>query len=1165
MAGFFDDNDVIDVVAAPKQKPASNSFFDSADVIEPPSKELTVPPVADSSVQTGTPQSKFFDSADVVARDPSTDPGSNTNELQTKEPDSKSTSDKSIIDQSDIDTVAAKYKVDPERLRSLAPYFNVNTLAGRNLPEAIATGVKGVAGKIASSALLNIPQALVKDFALDPQTNKALEELGRLSNSREPVFNKITDVATDLAMPIAGVNAINKLGTAGRIVANAGLGSIAGAAGADSGERVKGAAIGGVVGGTLGTAVEGAIKLFSRPGGKLIKAEQELLNKPIDPLLADKPRSRDISIDEIEQKISDSTKESEEVLQKIVSGRTDELTAQDAKILVDQQIPEESLNKLLSPDTTEHMLMMDRIKENNPLLLSDKTAEEAIRIQLAEDIAEKRILDFASDLSKSTVKDTEKAQEVIKEFQNRQGLKFTLEDKYPEFVKEQNFLRAVTEDGIRARNPTGTAGYLANKVSGAQFVMQHIDNKYGTQLQRDLSDLNKDINRSTYVRKAFRDGLEAINNKALENGADATIRNSDKLVQAIEQGSPAGLTQGEKEVAGMVVDEFAKVRAFANNVDKETGTKIAPLAIPKVENYVTRVALPVNELIQKVEDTTESALQQLSQELGRKIENLGELSSTEYAKALTGNSNVTKLIEFVNWKDSAKNIPNTAQLLESALSKSTERGSARNILDKVSRATLERTGMIPDFIREKNLYKILDRYTYDVLKSLYTRQGLLKMQKTASKLDAVGANVEAKYVNDLITDVLGTRSGTIASGTTNILNDAAASLNKSISEAKNPITRSALQTIKGARELPGFFMRQIYPNVLGGFKLKPILENMLSGFTKTAPLLGTKYGTLSYIRGMTDAVLNFNERVHQVHFNGFAPEDFIKQGERALSEGIRNSKIVDKSIGAIEGINKAMFSVYSASEKLNRAAIYGMSKMVVSDLQRGSKMALNSLQEIPFQMRKDLLQSVRTSDWPEVERKLSGYLLDVGAFNYNRASMFELGRDLGPLFSTFSKWPSEVLGDVLSSFRDGGILKGMSTTTKRFVGTYLMFLAADKLLEKNTHLADNDVYKKLTGGGGLRGMTPGSSLVTLGQGERFTPPIVDALVKGIIVPAVNGDGGKLTKGLDSMFQSYFPLTGVARFITDDAVTYATGRKPEGSTFIERTARGADTIDRKLSK
>ena len=127
------------------------------------------------------------------------------------------------------------------------------------------------------------------------------------------------------------------------------------------------------------------------------------------------------------------------------------------------------------------------------------------------------------------------------------------------------------------------------------------------------------------------------------------------------------------------------------------------------------------------------------------------------------------------------------------------------------------------------------------------------------------------------------------------------------------------------------------------------------------------------------------------------------------------------------------------------------------------------------------------------------------------------------------------------------------------LGTPYLLLSAMQYLAFGQTSDMSDREKKLVGSHGLSVLAPVGALREFASGKIATPPLVDAVMSGVVRPVLEGDSPKLERGLDSMHYSYAPGTGLLRFITDDLVTYATGNHPQGKSFIERTDSGINQI------
>lgn len=1033
----------------------------------------------------------------------------------------------------EINAIAKHHGIDPDQLRSAAPYFGARTEK-----EGGEVG-KYFAGSV-GRALGGIPQFLYKKAQEDPKYREALDDLRELTDRKR----SWAEFAAENIIPIGeagrilgiGAEAATKAPTVAREIAKgAGTGAAYGLGGSTESHELTGAAIGAGLGGAVGAAGSSLNKLLST------KAEKELLERI--------PRNRDIDVEGLTQRSREKVAQSEKILEDIQLGRKDTATPEEVNTVLREQLGDEEYSRLLQ-------------KPEKDIISSDRPAletPEAYKKGLFDNILEKRARDFAEDLSGTRPKTYEEADKVIDQYLRRQGPEYT-EGRYREFVDSESYNKGVEEEGARISSPESYGGKVINKISDAQFVLRWIDDVSNVGAEKALSDLNRNTNRLTYVRSTFRRNLDDIFKEAQKTGVDREITDGTKIVDAIESGRVGSLSKPEQDVARMFQTQFEQIRDFVNKGVREIDPDVPRMAIPRIENYVHHVTIDTPRMLATVERTMQEAREVASRLTGREISDLSQLKPAEFRELARDSEPFQNLVKFAEWKNS--NPVKSPIDLSSKLKESLYSREGQVAIDRLARASQERIGEIPPFIRETNLYKILDRYAFDTLKTLYLRQPLDKLRLIAKKLDRIGSDVHAGYIRKLAEDTLGTRHDTVADITRGLQKEIAQKIDPLIEQYKDqPVISSALKSVRGIPDLYQFLGRQIYPNVLGWFNPRPIMQNVLSGIGRTAPELGTQYGYSTYLRGMVYALTHATELHAKAIKLGLVPEEFIRAGERALSEGIRRSAPVSKGLEAYEAAAKFGMSLFRASESINRISILGTARMMAHDIAGGSRLALRSLDKFPNFIRSQVLAN---SNKPEIVENIIGkYLNDVTAFNYNRSSMFELGRDLGPLLTMFTKWPTTILGEALYELRSKGLVKGTSRAAQRLLPTLMLFGGLDYVLFNLYHLDESDRAKKFLGKSGLHSAAPVSSISAFTKGDIFTPPAVDALMKGIIIPLSSGDLPKIERGVDSILYNFVPGTGAVKLLTDDMVTYITGRRPTGSTFLERTGEGLRTINKKL--
>jgi hypothetical protein len=247
---------------------------------------------------------------------------------------------------------------------------------------------------------------------------------------------------------------------------------------------------------------------------------------------------------------------------------------------------------------------------------------------------------------------------------------------------------------------------------------------------------------------------------------------------------------------------------------------------------------------------------------------------------------------------------------------------------------------------------------------------------------------------------------------------------------------------------------------------------------------------------------------------------------------------------------------YGKTDALNRSITMNVAEMMAYDLSKGSGRAAKALKKFPNVVQKQV-QSAGSEQ--EVAQILTSHLNASTQYNYNRISMSELGRTMGPFFATFSKWPLATAGEITQEFRDKGLLKGGLRNAEKYVLPWMLLKAADYALFSGDPENMTDRQKKFFGSKGLSGSAPLLSAGSVLRGDLFTPPAVDAAVNGLIIPALSGEDDKLEKGFAQALQSFAPGAGITRFLTDDLPTLITGDRPQGDNFIERTQTGVQKV------
>jgi hypothetical protein len=1107
MAGFFDEEDVVSKPL--EKKPAamkSSTFFDPEDTV------TAAPPKAVAS--------SFFDTEDVVAKP--------VPDAIEKEIEERGVLDRPYvlsqeIKDKEVQQLAKKYGASPEAIRNAIPL-----MAGMPENLSMADVAKGVAGFAGEAVGLGVPQKLYA-MAQDPKLEKALDELRDLISVRK----SYVQMAGEFAVPGVGTAKLAKA-VGGGIKGATTVGAVTGAAGgfgaSRAGEETVSTALGAGLGAGIGTiAGKFTSKLEQKAGRKLTEAEKTAVSN--------------LDYDKYEQQALKDMQESGSKL-------TEEL-AMGTKLPNKLNIGE--MNAVLKENYGPRVLAeyLSNTPDNKLLPYIDKELADSIGFEFA---AKKALMyqirnKERSDLIKTILdKEIKDPQLVNAEWEKLlvQGKDF-VSDRLQLSRKEIKILRAMENSGMYDHTPESKIGQLLGKLSDTKMHLRTIDEKWKTDTETVLDRLSQNRNIMGIIRENDKKIIEEIDDLAQKTGTRRAAK-TGKIVDIIE-GKVAPTTEGERQVADAVTKEFNRLYTFVTEGVKQFG--IRGLDIPKLDQYAARMTKEVPEVLATIELELTKAAREASEKLNRTYRDIADIPATEFEK-IKDLPTVRNLREYTNWINNADVDVRDGTRLSLAVRQSLRSEDSIRVLDKVARGSMERVAIdrpIPDFIREKDIYKVLDRYSQDMLSNLYQRKELAELNSIARILKTKGGNSEAQYIENIVEDTLGVRKGTVAHFMRDVKGQVARTLNPKIEKAMqegNDTAAFIYTTMKEMVDLPSFLSNQIYPNLLG-WRVVPVLTNALGGLARAAPELGGAYGYTNYMRGLVWSRQNWSAGLKELTDKGYVPGQWSRSGQKALADGIRASGLVNIPMEAMEKLNRVGMALYTKSEELNRVSLLGMSKMMAHDLATGSAGAQKSLARFPSSVQRAV---ARAKNQSEVEDVLMRHMNSTIAFNYNRPSLYEFGRTLGPMFATFAKWPTAIAGEIISEYRTKPMSAATRRVAERYAAPLLAFAAVDYMLADR--LEEDERLQKIVGKSGITKAAPITSIGAFTRGDIFTPPAIDTIMQDIITPVTKAEGVAVAKGLDRAVFTYAPGAGFIKFITEDIPTIITGERPEGKTQTERT-------------
>ncbi len=1016
------------------------------------------------------------------------------------------------VTDAEIQQIADKHGVDVKELREYAPLLGVK-------PEN-PTGTDYRRGFVYGASQIGLGgfQKLMK-VTQSPEMERAMDDLQQLGAGRSSYLTTGAEIA-------APGNIIAKSKKAA-----AAVGFGIGAANAPQGQELEG----GILGAGLGVFAKAGEQLITRGTREAAtRTEQEVIRKTIQ----ETPE-----LDRGAQEILSRREQSTNELLDVITGQR-ELDSDLSKLILREQVPVEVL--------TDSRTGLSKV-------LAEYYPERGTDLQqkLAGAVVQDRTIEFARHLNRQAdVNSYKQARKVISEYTDRQGGVTALRRRWDVYQTEQAALEyLVRNPALRTTRGDNALDKVLNHMSDAQFVLRDISERYGVALEPVHQKLNRAYNRMSFARNDSRKALAGIFRK--HKSIDQELTRGGRVYQALDTGDVSKLSEQEVAAYQDFQKYFADQLNYVNKLVTEKDKSINPLSIPARPNYVPHMLAEIDKLQGGFETRMQQALRDATAKLGFEVSDISQLSSGELDTVRVSSKGMQELIEGLELLNNKKIETGSDIVLRyNELLNSPGRGIR---LETAARAAMEREGSIPDWMREKNLFLLADKWSTNTLRHLYLRNSLDEMASQSRRIRAAGGTLESDYIDRLLQDINGIRSGTVASYTLEKRLEYMRRLDARIARAKDPEKKLALQMAKAVPEVFSDLSKQIYPNLLG-MSPRALIMNSTQMFTKTWPELGTVYGPTAIIRGLYNVATNYPQMRQRLTNSGFQPAEFTPKYRQAITEGIRRSSVYALPSNVVAKMGDVAMRMYTWMDSVNRMVSMSVADSMTDDLLRGSKLAQRTLGNFPTALQREVLGA--GDDRQKISAIIAGHLNASTQYNYNRASMSEFGRTMGPMFSIFSKWPTATVGEIVAEYRKRGVLGGSARNAEKFILPLLAFQAFDSAVTGEGFTPWNedadektDVQKKLLGVGGLSQSAPIGALKGISEGDFFTPPALD-VVLSVVRGMAAGDGSAVMRGVDNAVNNFAPGSVWMRLITDDLVTFLEGERPEGNTFTERSIEGA---------
>lgn len=492
-----------------------------------------------------------------------------------------------------------------------------------------------------------------------------------------------------------------------------------------------------------------------------------------------------------------------------------------------------------------------------------------------------------------------------------------------------------------------------------------------------------------------------------------------------------------------------------------------------------------------------------------------------------GSKSVAELLRVLETNTGAE--IKTPKQLRTALEGIKDPQNAKKAIGYEARAAFERSGDMPDFIKEKNIDRLMLLYGYNTGKAAFLDRPIQDLAQQVPVLNALGMTGSRDYVADLTKALSGGMDDGFSTMTQAATTKWKVRMDEIMDDADSKLVKAGAKWAKDAPDVMSFLMSQVYPNYLGWAPHGPI-RNASQPFLMTAPEIGGAYGqkvtAKSWLQSWGDKTtkgVNFEKFLQS---KGLAGAQFTGESYRVMNDALNNvPEIARMGVKAVDEIGQLGMYIYSKSDMLNRYATYKIADNITKDYVKGVDGARKFMTEkLPAGVRNTMKRMLdEGADSEAITDELAKYLISKTQFNYGRHALGEYGRTLGPLVSMFSKWPVMMLSEMHEMYTTGKKFEHF----QKYIAPYAALAGAGALFADTK---ENPRLRVLLGYGGLANWAPGSSI--LGAANMTSPPALEALKQlGAIGQDVAiKDYYKIPQRISKATLPFVPGYGIARML-----------------------------------
>lgn len=1085
-----------------------------------------------------------------------------------------------------LQEIASKHNVDVRKLASAVPYYNMKvTGLSDQTPERIAG--------VFSEAFGGLPTKAHRKLQ-DPKLEAALDDVAEYAQSHKSYGAMATELGVGLAAPAGLIAKGAEALAAGKgilksaAITGAAIGGAEGLGRSRSGEELEstalGAAGGAAAGPILAKGAEYAGKGLGLIKGKTVDALENIQARGTNAV--EREEAQALTNARVEQMRAEQPGLAESVVDNGALGSKMEVSRPAVRPEYVEKVEERIARGEVNPNVLR-IIEQENAQAVSRAQASPELAEAMVRNvgkgpSTAERIAQMETLnesrEFAKYLAgKKNITNTSQVRQIFaKQLQN--GPEF-LAAEYNKYLQTKA-VQELVKEGLIKKVPR-SADWLRKAtlfMVDGKAAHRLIDDRLGTSLETTLDDFtSKQNNYMDYLHKVLSD-------ERFKGATDVIRKAGPEATEAVYSALDSGTRESLPRELQPAFDAFRTLFDEGAEAAKRAGLKLEKRA-----NYVPYKIQDTLELVKSFEKQIDALPPPLAEAVRNKAITQDVLESLKADPA--GRELVQAVAVLSGTKPSA-----TAQHFSKKLAAIQDPRMLGERVETAARSAYMREGDIPQFIREKNVARLYSNWNQDTFRHLAMRDAISDMKLAARKAMIMGAKDDANYIVDHMKDLLGVRRGTAASWFKDQRLAWSVAMTKAAQKASDEgsVLAPLYKGLARAPELMPTLFNQIYPNFLG-LSPRAALMNAAQPFLMTVPELGYAYGTPRLLSAYMDIakllsgkvtgkvelnaamaarmgkrpgdIISTNELTRLLKGTGRTPVQFQAELMDTLGRGISESSLYKGITRPLEKWNEFAMSAFTGAETLNRMAASLTGLGVAQDIlgHNGVKMQAAGkafVERMGSGYRRSINEALGRQDTGRVAELLQNYMISKTIFNYNRATMSAYGRSMGPLLSSFTKWPLTIAGDIIQNFSRGEsvgqkVRGGISKTGLHYMAPLALLYAANEAVKPA--IDDQEWAKRLLGSKGLVGIAPVAAVGDIVSGDLQAPPVV-SVVRGLGAGLVTADASKLWRALNDGIAAFTPaVPALADSLIGLQAALANEPKPKGTLLGKISqAAGMDT-------